>query len=161
GRPLAEPTRRVHHYFPMTRVALAVVVLCAAAPAVAQEARNVKKIDDLNRAAMEDYDLLEFDAAKKQLNDALALAKRAKLEKPAACARPHLDLGIVYGAGAGDSDTALLEFTAALRIDPNIKLDAAYRSPALMKVLDQARATVTGRGVETTVPTGPPEEKGL
>ncbi len=139
---------------------LAVAVLGAAAPASAQEARNVKKIEDLNRAAMEDYDLLEFDAAKKQLNDALALAKRARLEKHAVVARTHLDLGIVHGAGSGDSDTALLEFIAALQIDPNLKLDPAYRSPALTKVFEQARATVGGRASAPTT-AAPSEERGL
>jgi len=115
-----------------------------AAPAGAQETKAAKKVDDMNRAAMEDYDLLEFDAAKKQLNDALAVARRNKLEKSAAAARSHLDLGIVYGAGLNDRDNALLEFIAALQIDPNLKLDPAYKSPPLQKTFDQARATVTG-----------------
>jgi hypothetical protein len=140
--------------------ALVIVLLVCAAPAWAQESRNAKKIQELNRAAMEDYDLLEFDAAKKQLNDALALAKRARLEKNAVNARTHLNLGIVYGAGAGDNDTALLEFIAALQIDPNLKLDPAYRSPALEKVFTQARATVGGRGGGEIGP-APGEEKGL
>jgi hypothetical protein len=108
---------------------------------------------------MEDYDLLEFDAAKKQLNDALALAKRAKLDRQPAAARTHLNLGIVFGGGSGDNDTALLEFIAALQIDPSLKLEAAYRSPALSKTFDQARATVGGKGGEP-VP-APGEEKGL
>src|SRR5262249_10959374 len=155
ARSLAEPARRVHHHIPMRSLALSVAVLCVAAPALAQEARNVKKIEDLNRSAMEDYDLLEFDAAKKQLADALALAKRTKLDKHAVAARTHLDLGIVYGAGIGDHDAALLEFIAALQIDPNLKLDPAYRSPALLKMFDQARATVTGG------PAPAAEDKGL
>src|SRR5262249_42535204 len=48
-----------------------------------------------------------------------------------------------------DNDNALLEFIAALQIDTSLKLDPAYRSPALQKTFDQARATVTG------VPTAP------
>src|SRR5262249_20306691 len=143
--PKPEPSRRVHHHLAaaMRRIFF-VFVLLAAAPAHAQESKAAKKVDDMNRAAMEDYDLLEFDAAKKQLGDALAVARRNKVEKSAAAARSHLDLGIVYGAGLNDHDNALLEFIAALQIDPNLKLNPAYKSPALQKTFDQARATVTG-----------------
>jgi hypothetical protein len=116
----------------------------------------------MNRAAMEDYDLLEFDAAKKQLGDALALAKRSKLERNAVAAKTHLHLGIVYGAGSGDNDTALLEFIAALQIDPNLKLEAAYRSPTLSKTFEQARVTVGGaRGTGPAPTPAPSEERGL
>lgn len=128
----------------MRRIFFVLIFLAAAPLAHAQESKAGKKVDDMNRAAMEDYDLLEFDAAKKLLNDALAVARRNKLEKSAAAARSHLDLGIVYGAGLNDHDNALLEFIAALQIDPNLKLDPAYKSPALQKTFDQARATVTG-----------------
>jgi hypothetical protein len=139
----------------MKVLVLAAAVLVVAAPAHAQDSRNVKKIEDLNRSAMEDYDLLEFDAARKQLGDALALAKRTRLEKNPVCARTHMNLGIVYGAGVGDNDAALLEFIAALQIEPNLKLDAAYRSAGLLKVFEQARATVVGG------PAPVAEERGL
>src|SRR5688572_2837710 len=115
-----------------------VVVVAAAGDATAQDARAVKRVEELNRAAMEDYDLLEFDSAKKQLGDALALVKRQRLEKHTVAARTHLNLGIVYGAGLGDQDTALLEMISALEIDGELKLDAAYRSPALQKTFEQA-----------------------
>ena len=110
----------------------------------------------MNRAAMEDYDLLEFDAARKLLSDALALARKNKLDKSAAAARTHLDLGIVHGAGLADQDAALLEFIAALQIDANLRLDPAYKSPALQKTFEQARATVGG-----TREPAPVEDRGL
>jgi hypothetical protein len=156
--------------------ALVLVMSLAPSSVRAQDAKTARKVGDLNRAAMEDYDLLEFDGAKKQLADALALLKKGKGDKSALAAKTHLNLAIVYGAGLGDQDTALLEFIAALQIDPNLKLDPAYRSPALQKTFDQAKATVgSGRegGVrETGVrETGPPtvgpttpaagEERGL
>src|SRR5215470_16630406 len=119
---------------------LALLLLSGAAQA--EEPRAQKKIDEMNRAAMEAYDLLEFDAARKSLTDALAFARKNKLEKSPAAARTHLDLGIVAGAGLGDGDAALLEFIAALQIDPALRLDPAYRSPTLQKTLDKARATV-------------------
>jgi hypothetical protein len=116
----------------------------AAAPAA--DPKVVKKVEELNRAAMEDYDLLEFESAKKGLGDALVLVKRAKLDKSAIAARTHLNLGIVYGGGLQDADTAILEFMSAVEIDSGIKLPAAYRTPALQKLLDQARASVAAGG---------------
>jgi hypothetical protein len=133
-----------------------VVVALASGEAVAQDARVVKRVEGLNRAAMEDYDLLEFDSAKKQLADALALIKRHRLDKHAVAARTHMNLAIVYGAGLGDQDTALLELISALEIDPDLKLDAAYRSPALQKSYEQARASVSGEDpAAPPAPTGP------
>ena len=100
----------------------------------------MRKVDDLNRAAMEDFDLLEFDAAKKQLTDALALVKKAKLDKHPVAARTHLNLAIVYGSGLNDGDTALLELIArAGDRSRRPSIDAAYRTPALTKIFDQAR----------------------
>ena len=44
---------------------------------------------------MESYDLMDYDAAKKPLNQALATAKKAKLDKDPVAAKAYLDLGIV------------------------------------------------------------------
>jgi hypothetical protein len=121
-----------------------VAVALAAAPAAAQDPRAVKRVEDLNRAAMEDYDLLELDSARKQLADALAMIKKHRLERHKVAARTHLNLAIVHGGGLGDQETALQELTAALEIDPDTKLEAAYRSPALQKTFEQARASVLG-----------------
>jgi len=139
---------------------LLVILACLwATAAFAQDVKSVRKVDDLNRAAMEDFDLLEFDAAKKRLTDALALVKKAKLDKHPVAARTHRNLAIVYASGLNDSDTALLELIAALQIEPNVAIDAAYRTPALTKLLDQAKATVSGKRVEQ--PPEPPEPPGI
>ena len=136
-------------------VVVACVVVASGGVAFAQE-RNIKRVEDLNRAAMEDYDLLELESAKKQLHDALALVKKAKLERSPVAARTHVNLAIVYGAGLGDQDTALLELIAALEIDPAAKIDAAYRSPALQKTFEQAQTTVASKRGGATPP-GPGE----
>ena len=47
------------------------------------------------KEAMENYDLMDYDAAKKLLNQALAIAKKAKLDKDPVTAKAYLDLGIV------------------------------------------------------------------
>jgi hypothetical protein len=145
------------YLLPVFAVAFAFPQLAASA----EDVKTTKKVEDMNRAAMEDYDLLEFESAKKQLNDALALAKKAKLDKAAVAARTHLNLGIVYGGGLNDKDTATLEFMSAIEIDASVKLDAAYKTPALQKIFDGARTSVasnTGKDkpVGKTTPETPP-----
>lgn len=137
------------------------VIAVSAAGAAAEDTRSIRRVEEMNRAAMEDYDILEFDSAKKQLSDALAVVKKAKLDKTKVAARTHMNLGIVYGGGLGDQDTALLEFVSALEIDKDLKLDPAYRSPALQKTFDQARSTTGAGTVEPPVTPPPPAESGL
>ncbi|MEO8705594.1 MAG: hypothetical protein ABI867_36525, partial [Kofleriaceae bacterium] len=96
--------------------------------------------------AMESYDLMDYDAAKKSLNAVAEKAKKAKLEKDPVYAKVQLYLGITAFA-AGDSDGAKAAFVVAVGIDPKIQIDAAYKSPELVKLLDSARsAGSTGGG---------------
>src|SRR5262249_26261047 len=97
---------------------------------------------------MEEFDLLEFDAAKKKLTDALALVKKARLDKHPVAARTHRNLAIVYASGLNDNDTALVELIAALQIDGSVAIDAAYRTPALTKLYEQAKAGASGKPPE-------------
>lgn len=91
------------------------------------------------KEAMESYDMMDYDAAKKLLGQALAIAKKAKLEKDASTAKVYLNLGLAAFAG-GDQNGAKIAFTAAVQIDPKIQIAPEYRQPALVKLLDQVRA---------------------
>ncbi len=131
------------------RAAIVVVALAlvTAVPrvAVAQDKKVIKKIEDANAKAMEEYDLLEFESAKKLLNSALVDVKRNGLDKHPVAAKTHGNLGIVY-EGLGDPDNALLEFIAALEIDGNWSVPKEYKKPELKKVYDAAKSTVGGGG---------------
>lgn len=105
------------------------------------------------KAAMESYDMMDYAAATKSLNQALALSKKAKLDKDPVTAKIHLDLGIAAFAN-GDPDSAKVSFLNALAIDPKIKIDAAYKSADLDKLLNEARAELGGGG--TPEPAGDP-----
>jgi hypothetical protein len=96
------------------------------------------------KEAMENYDLLEYEAARKLLNQALAIAKKGKLDADPVTAKVHLSLGIVYFAGIQDKESAKLAFQSAVQIDPKIQIDAAYKTPEMAKVLDEARAEAKG-----------------
>lgn len=92
------------------------------------------------KEAMESYDLMDYDAATKLLDQALELVKKAKLDKDPVAATVYLDLGITAYA-AGNADAARAAFVSAAQIDPGIQISAAYRTPDLTKLLDQAKAT--------------------
>jgi hypothetical protein len=99
------------------------------------------------KAAMESYDMMDYDAAKKSLNQALAAAKKSKLDKDAVAARAYLDLGIVAFVN-NDPDAAKLSFLSAVQIQPKIQIDPAYKSADMAKLLEEARKEAKGGGEE-------------
>lgn len=99
------------------------------------------------KEAMENYDLMDYAAAKKGLETAIAAAKKAKLDKDPVTARLYLSLGLAAYAD-GDVDGAKAAFTQAVAIDPKIQIDPAYRSPELNKLLDGARGGASSGGGE-------------
>jgi len=121
---------------------IAGIVWCVAAPAHADPKTDVAA---KARAAMASYDSMDYDAARKLLNQALAIAKRAKLDKDPIVARVYLDLGIAQLAGS-DPEAAKVAFLSAVQIDPKITIDAAYKSAELVKMLDDARAAAGDPG---------------
>jgi hypothetical protein len=104
--------------------------------------------DKAAKAAMENYDLMDYDAAKKSLEKAIASATKAKLDKDPVAAKLHLYLGITSFAG-GDADGAKKSFVTAIKIDPKIQIEAAYKSPDLTKLLEAARTEGGGTGPGT------------
>lgn len=112
------------------------IVWCLAAPAYADPRAEVAA---KARAAMASYDSMDYDAARRLLNQALAIAKKAKLDKDPIVARIYLELGIAQLAGS-DQEAAKVAFLSAAQIDPKITIDAAYKSPELVKMLDEAKA---------------------
>jgi cytochrome c-type biogenesis protein CcmH/NrfG len=81
-------------------------------------------VDKNIKEAMENYDLMDYDAARKSLNQALAIAKKAKLDKDPVVAKAHLSLGIIQFVNQ-DTDGAKLSFLSAVQIDPKIQLEDA------------------------------------
>jgi len=135
--------------------ALFVVALGSTRPAAA-DPKAKADMERKSKEAMDSYDMMDYDAAKKHLDQALTIARKAKLEKDQAAAKLYLNLGLAAFAG-GDERGARNAFLAAVQIDPKIQIPPAYRQPALVKLLDQVRAEVTG-GTDVGVPepVGPP-----
>ena len=141
-----------------TRSLVALAALFAVALGASRLAAADPKADmaQKSKEAMESYDMMDYDAAKKLLGQALAIAKKAKLEKDPAAAKVYLNLGVAAFAG-GDADGAKIAFAAAVTIDPKIQIAPEYRQPALVKLLDQARAEAGGAAAaEPAAPAAPP-----
>jgi len=105
----------------------AVVVVVASQPrgARAADAAAVESVSTMNRKALEEYDNLAFDGARKTLEAALE-----------ACERTGLDRHPVAGA------SAIAEFRKALDIQPGVKLPDRIANPEIQAAIDQAAAAV-------------------
>ncbi|HEX2685895.1 MAG TPA: tetratricopeptide repeat protein [Kofleriaceae bacterium] len=101
------------------------------------------------RAAMASYDLMDYAAARRLLNQALAIAKKAKLDKDPIVARVYLDLGIAQLAGS-DQEAARVSFLSAAQIDPKITIEAGYKSPELVNMLEEAKAAAGEGGGDSS-----------
>jgi len=111
----------------------------------------VKRIENLTRVALEDYDLGDFDAAKKRLEGALAEIKVAKLETHPVAASANLYLGAVYAIGLKDSVKGLALVRTALSIDPKVVVPPVLKKPEVDKLIEQAKAPVEEKKAEPVV----------
>jgi hypothetical protein len=118
-----------------------------ASPAMAQgKNRGVKEVESKTLQAMENFDLLEFEAARRQLGEALALARKNKLDGEPILARVYLNLGIVEFAGLKNQEAAREAFAAAVAIDPDIEIGVAYRTAPMADLLRAVKKGRTGGG---------------
>jgi hypothetical protein len=125
--------------------AVAVVVGIVGGLAAPAHADPKAEVAAKTRAAMASYDSMDYEAARRLLNQALAIAKKAKLDKDPIVAKVYLDLGIAQLAGS-DQEAAKVAFLSAAQIDPRIAIDAAYKSPELVKMLEEAKAAAGDPG---------------
>src|SRR5262245_35017236 len=105
-----------------SRVLLATLALAAFAQTARAEEDPAAKIAQLNKRAMEDYDLLEFEAAKKTLLEAVSLLKKNGLENDTSAAKTYINLGVVYVGGLKDRYKGFQQFVKALQIKADARL---------------------------------------
>jgi hypothetical protein len=99
--------------------------------------------------AMESFDLLEFEAARRQLGEAITMARKSKLDREPILARVYLNLGIVEFAGMKNRDGARRAFAAAVEIDPTIEIGVAYRTDAMAELLAAVKKEVSAAATRT------------
>ena len=66
---------------------------------MAQDQAAIDKLVQMNKKALDDYDTLEWESAKKTLLDALMAGKKAGLDNHPVMARTYVHLGAVYITG--------------------------------------------------------------
>ena len=85
----------------------------------------VDKIVQMNKRALDDYDTLEWDSAKRTLLEALVAGKKAGLDNHPVMARTYVHLGCVYLTGLKDRQKGLQSFARAIEIDPDDQASSA------------------------------------
>jgi hypothetical protein len=106
--------------------------------ALAQEAEAVTKVRDLNKKAVDAYENLEIEEARKFLTEALELCAAEGLNRHAIKATTHLNLGVVLVGGLKQRDMGAKQFRRALEIDPNVKVPKRLNSPEIQAAFDAA-----------------------
>ncbi|HXJ20323.1 MAG TPA: tetratricopeptide repeat protein [Polyangia bacterium] len=109
------------------------------ATARAQDQAVIDKLVQMNKKALDDYDTLDWESAKKRLLDALMTGKKAGLDNHPVLARTYIHLGAVYLTGFKDRQKALQSFSRALDIDPTIQLSKGIESPDVSAAFQEAQ----------------------
>src|SRR5580704_17803652 len=78
--------------------------------AMAQDQAAVDKLVQMNKKALDDYDTLDWDAAKRILLDALAAGKKAGLDSHPVMGRTYIHLGAIYITGFKDKQKGMQSF---------------------------------------------------
>jgi hypothetical protein len=142
------------------RLLLAVTVVFAVASGTARMASAQANKDDLaatvaklNKKALDEYDNLNFEEARKILKDALDFCKEAGLDQHPITARTNLHLGVVLLTGFKQRDAAARYFRKALEIQPDIKMTKSLANPEIQAAFDEVVASLgkgSGGGTTTT-----------
>jgi hypothetical protein len=121
------------------------VIVAAPRPALADEAEAIAKVKDLNKKAVDAYENLEMEEARKFLMTALEMCAAEGLNRNAIKATTHLNLGVVMVGGLKQRDAGTKQFRRALEIDPHIKVPKRLSNPEIQSAFDVA---VKGGGAE-------------
>jgi hypothetical protein len=137
---------------------LPVVVLAtsAAARAEGEDSAAVEKVTKLNKKAVDEYQNLNFEEARKLLKSAIEVCGQTGLENHPVTARTYVHLGIVTFTGFKQRDEAVKQFRKALEIQADIKLDKILATPEVQEVYDEA---VEQQSQAATAKKPPPEVK--
>src|SRR4051794_7024974 len=143
-----------------TSFAIALAITLLAGQAVAQDQAAIEKLVQMNKKALDDYDTLEWDSAKKTLLDALVAGKKAGLENHPVMARTYVHLGAVYVTGFKNRDKAIQSFSRALEIDPGIQLSKGIATSDVNEAFAAAKRDRGGGGGGGAGGGGAPRQEG-
>lgn len=129
-----------------TLLALGLVIgaMLLAVPA-AHADRVGKRIEAKIKSAMEEYDMMEFEAAKSQLLEAISIGEKNDSRGPE-LANAYLNLGVVYFSGLGQEDSASEAFGNALAINADVTIGVGYSTPEMAALLNAAKGQSSTAG---------------
>lgn len=139
-------------------VAVSLVVmlsLSAATPAAAQDAAALAKVKELNTKAIEAYENLDPEEARKFLAQALEICAAEGLEKHPLKAATHVLLGVVFAGALKRREDAVKQFQRALELNPDSKIAKRLSTPEVQSAFDEASKA----GPPTAEPTPKHEPK--
>jgi hypothetical protein len=130
-------------------VAVVVVVAVALTLAAGGAARAEANKDDLavtvsklNKKALDEYENLNFEEARKILKDALDFCHEAGLDQHPVTARTNIHLGVVVLTGFKQREAAAKYFRKALEIQPDIKMTKSLANPEIQAAFDEVVASI-------------------
>ncbi len=142
-------------YLNKTLVALSlalggVAAVSLALPTSALADKSSERVKAKTEQAMGEYDMMEFEAAKSLLMEAIAIGERNNSKGPE-LAGAYLNLGIVYFSGLGEEEKASEAFANALGVDGDVKLSVAYSTPEMSELLESARGSLSSAGGDCAI----------
>jgi hypothetical protein len=132
------------------------LVVSGSAQAQGVDQAAVDKLINMNKKALEDYDTLEWESAKRTLLEALVAGKKAGLENHPIMARTYVHLGAVYVTGLKDRNKGVQSFIRAIEIDPSIRISKAMSAPDLEEAFADAMKQAKPRAPAPAAAPPPP-----
>src|SRR4051812_20743002 len=114
-------------------------LLASAASARAQDPDALAKVKDLNKKAVEAYEGLEMEEARKFLMQALEVCAAEGLNKHPLKATTHVNLGVVLIGGFKQRDGGMRQFRRALEIEPGVRIAKRLNNPEIQSAFDGAK----------------------
>jgi hypothetical protein len=139
----------------LTLLPVVVLTTSSAARAAAEDSAAVEKVTKLNKKAVDEYQNLNFEEARKLLKSAVEICNQSGLENHPVTARTYIHLGIVTFTGFKQRDEAVKQFRKALEVQPDIKLDKILATPEVQEVYDEAVEQQKAEAAATKKPAEP------
>jgi hypothetical protein len=114
------------------------LLLGAGRVVLAQDPGALAKVKELNKKALEAYENLDPDEARKALMQALEVCATEGLNKHPLKATTHMNLGVILVGGFKQRESALRQFGRALEIEPGIKIPKRLTNPEIQAAFDAA-----------------------
>jgi hypothetical protein len=122
----------------LTLLPVVALTTSSTARAEAEDSAAVEKVTKLNKKAVDEYQNLNFEEARKLLKSAVEICNQSGLENHPVTARTYIHLGIVTFTGFKQRDEAIKQFRKALEVQADIKLDKILATPEVQEVYDEA-----------------------